>query len=306
MSQGCASGLARTLPQLRALSHTRAFILAYMAVLDEIVRATRVAVAERKRVTDPVALRRAAEQHTPRGFRRALQQRAAAEGVAVIAELKQASPSKGVLRANMDVAAVAREYEQAGAAALSVLTEEKFFLGSIENLRAASAVTQLPCLRKDFIVDEFQILEARANSADALLLIAASLRDGEMRDLQRAARELQLDVLCEVHDECELERAIACGCDIIGVNNRDLKTFHVDLATAERLARRIPDGVLKVAESGIHTGEDIARLRSAGFGVFLVGESLITKASPGEALRKLLRAAESTSGAGRMKAESRA
>jgi indole-3-glycerol phosphate synthase len=277
-----------------------------MPVLDEIVRATRVSVAERKRTTDLSVLRRAAEQHTPRGFRQALEQRAAADGVAVIAELKRASPSKGVLRANMDVAAIARAYEQAGAAALSVLTEEQYFKGSLENLRTASLATTLPCLRKDFIVDEFQVVEARANCADAILLIAASLSDGEMRGLQHAARELQLDVLCEVHDERELERAIACGSDVIGVNNRDLKTFHVDLATAERLASRIPDGILKVAESGIHSGEDVARLRSAGFGVFLVGESLITKASPGEALRELLRAAQAAVGAGRVKAESRA
>lgn len=273
-----------------------------MPVLDDIVAATRVSLAERKRVADFRALEEMAEQHTPRGFRAGLEKRAAAQGIAVIAEIKKASPSKGVLRARMDVAAVAREYEQAGAAALSVLTEEQYFQGSLNNLRVASAATTLPCLRKDFMVDEFQVLEARANRADAILLIAAALTDAELRLLYHRAREFALDVLCEVHDQSELDRAIDCGCDMIGVNNRDLRTFHVDLATAERLSKRIPAGVLKVAESGIHTGDDVARLRAAGFGVFLVGESLITKESPGDALRDLLQAAAPPT----LRAESRA
>jgi indole-3-glycerol phosphate synthase len=271
--------------------------------LDDIVAATRLSLVERKRVTDFRKLEQMAEQYIPRGFRASLERRAATQGIAVIAELKKASPSKGVLRADMDVAAVAGEYEQAGAAALSVLTEEQYFKGSLQNLRVASAATGLPCLRKDFIVDEFQVLEARANHADAILLIAASLTDAELRVLYQRARECALDVLCEVHDEPELERVIECGCDIIGVNNRDLRTFHVDLATAERLAKRIPASVLKVAESGIHTGEDVVRLRRAGFGVFLVGESLITRPSPGAALRELLQSAAT---AMQSKAESRA
>jgi indole-3-glycerol phosphate synthase len=257
-----------------------------MPVLDDIVAATRVTVAERKSAADMRAFERLAARHTPRGFRREL--KASTEGVAVIAELKKASPSKGVLRAEMDVAAIAREYEQAGAVALSVLTEEQYFKGSLENLRTAAAVTMLPCLRKDFIVHEFQILEARANSADAILLIAACLSDAELRRLYASARQIEMDVLCEVHDEQELERAIAAGCDMIGVNNRDLRTFNVDLATAERLAPRIPQGTLKVAESGIHTGDDIERLRTAGYNAFLIGESLITQPSPGAALRELL------------------
>lgn len=263
-----------------------------MPVLDDIVAATRVTVAKRKSAADMRAFERLAAHHTPRGFRREL--KASTDGVAVIAELKKASPSKGVLRAEMDVAAIAREYEQAGALALSVLTEEQFFRGSLENLRTAAAVTKLPCLRKDFIVHEFQILEARANSADAILLIAACLTDAELRRLYASARQIEMDVLCEVHDEQELERAIAAGCDIIGVNNRDLRTFEVDLGTAERLASRIPSGILKVAESGIHSGDDIARLRSSGYSAFLVGETLITQASPGNALRLLLQSAQGT------------
>lgn len=268
-----------------------------MPVLDEIVAATRVSLGERKRAMDRGELERAAAQHTPRGFRRNLEQRARAEGIAVIAELKKASPSRGVLRAGMDVAAVARDYESGGAAALSVLTEEKYFQGSLENLRIASSSTSLPCLRKDFMIDEFQVLEARANRADAILLIVAALADGEMQRLFHSARELKLDVLCEVHDEQELDRAIACGCDIIGVNNRDLKTFQVELTTAERLAPRISAKTLKVAESGIHSGEDMARLHASGFNVFLIGESLITKPSPGEALKNLLHSARSLAAA---------
>lgn len=253
--------------------------------LDEIVQATRTRVAERKRVADRDRLQRQAEAHVARGFRRALECRA---GSAIVAELKKASPSKGVIRENMDVAAIAREYEAAGAAAVSVLTEEQFFLGSLENLRLASAVTALPCLRKDFIVEEFQLLEARANHADAALLLASVLKGDELGRLYRQARSLGLDVLCEVHDDQELARAIEAGCDMIGVNSRDLRTFRVDLATAFRLAPKISNGVVKVAESGIHTADDIARLREAGYDAFLIGESLMTKERPGEALRKLL------------------
>jgi indole-3-glycerol phosphate synthase len=255
--------------------------------LNQIVEATRKRVAERKRVTDLAAMEREAAKHRPRGFRRALET-AARERVAIIAELKKASPSKGMLRASFDPGAIACEYARGGAAALSVLTEEEFFLGSLANLREASAACQLPCLRKDFIVDEFQLVEARANHADAVLLLASVLPDKELNALYRRAQELELDVLCEVHDEAELRRALSAGCDIIGVNNRDLRTFHVDLNTALTLAPQIPAGVLKVAESGISSGQDIARLRHAGFEAFLIGEALITQNDPGKALDKLL------------------
>ncbi len=176
----------------------------------------------------------------------------------------------------------------AGAAALSVLTNEEYFQGSLQNLEIASQATHLPCLRKDFIVDEFQLLQARAYRADAILLIVAALDQSELVSLQARAREMELDVLCEVHDGAELQRALDAGCETIGVNNRDLHTFHVDLNTSLRLAEQIPANVLKVAESGIESGEDIARLRQAGFDAFLIGETLMRAPQPGEALRELL------------------
>jgi indole-3-glycerol phosphate synthase len=228
-----------------------------------------------------------AARHQPRGFRANLQ-RVSLSGAAVIAELKKASPSKGLIRADFRVADLAVELEHAGAAALSVLTDEQFFQGSLRNLELASASTAMPCLRKDFMVDEFQLLEARAHRADAILLIVAALNQAELVGLHQRARALQLDVLCEVHSAAELDRALEAGCDIIGVNNRNLHTFHVDLNTSLLLAKRIPAGVLKVAESGIESGEDIARLRDAGFGAFLIGESLMRAQHPGDALRELL------------------
>ena len=255
--------------------------------LDQIIAATRQKVAESKRAADFRDLERRSEAHTPRGLRRALESKGE-QAVAILAELKKASPSRGLIRANFDVESLARELELAGAAALSVLTDEKFFQGSLENLQRASSSTKLPCLRKDFILDEFQILEARAHSADAILLIAAALSQAELVALAGAARNHGLDVLCEVHDEDELERAIAAGCDLIGVNSRDLRTFQVDLGTALRLGRLIPNHVVRVAESGIHSGADIARLRTSGYQAFLVGESLMKAESPGQALRTLL------------------
>jgi indole-3-glycerol phosphate synthase len=258
-------------------------------VLDRIVQATRVRIAKAKRDTDSGVLRERSEQHAPRGFRGALRARSR-EGVAVIAELKKASPSKGLIRAEFDPVALGRELEAGGATALSVLTDEEFFQGSLGNLVAASAAVRIPCLRKDFIVDEFQILEARAHSADAILLIVAALVPAELNRLAQAAKSAGLDVLCEVHDEAELERALEAGCDLIGVNSRDLRTFQVDLEVALRLVEKIPAHVVRVAESGIHTGEDIRRLRAAGYDAFLVGESLMRAPRPGDALNELLQA----------------
>ncbi len=257
------------------------------AILERIVAATRARVAEARRGADLRLLEQKAERHVPRGFRRALQARSR-EGVAVIAELKKASPSKGLIREDFRPAELARELEAAGATALSVLTDEEFFQGSLENLRGASATVAIPCLRKDFIVDEFQLVEARANCADAVLLIVAALSRQELSSLAAGARRHELDVLCEVHDDGELQRALDAGFDLIGVNTRDLRTFKVDLETAFTLAVRFPAGVVKVAESGIHSAEDVARLRGAGYDAFLVGESLMRAASPGEVLRGLL------------------
>lgn len=259
--------------------------------LDQIVAATRLRVANAKRSADLRGLELAAEQHIPRGFRRALADKSQA-GPAIIAELKKASPSRGLIRANFDPEGLAGELEAAGAAALSVLTDEEFFQGSLENLRRASSTTKVPCLQKDFIVDEFQLLQARASRADAVLLIVAVLSQAELIALAAKSRALKLDVLCEAHNEEELRRAVDAGFDLIGVNNRDLRTFKVDVNTSLRLAEMIPHDVISVAESGIDSGADIARLRGAGYHAFLIGESLMKSDLPGEALRTLLAEAE--------------
>jgi indole-3-glycerol phosphate synthase len=256
--------------------------------LPEILAHTRRVVAQRKAVADVKAMERAAAAHEPRGFARALRAKAAAEGVAVIAELKKASPSKGLIRENFDAAVLAPMLEAGGAAVLSVLTDEKFFQGSLENLRRASGAVKIPCLRKDFMMDEFQVLEARANGADAILLIVAALTDTELRVLRESAREYGLDVLCEVHDAEELERALGLDCECVGVNSRDLKTFAVSLDRACELATKLPEWAVKVAESGIHTAADMRRLRDAGYEAFLIGESLMRRDDPGAALRELL------------------
>ena len=270
--------------------------------LDEIVAAARRRVSEAKRSMDLGELERRAEEHVPRGFRRALENPRVSqsrgemghpqERIAVIAELKKASPSKGLIRALFNVVELARELETAGAAALSVLTDEEFFQGSLGNLREASAAVGLPCLRKDFIVDEFQLMEARANSADAVLLIVAALTQADLTALAKGAADYELDVLCEVHDAEELQRAVDAGCNLIGVNTRDLRTFKVDLDTAFDLAEKIPQNVVRVAESGIRSSDDVARLRTAGYHAFLVGESLMRAERPGEALRALVASTE--------------
>jgi indole-3-glycerol phosphate synthase len=266
------------------------------ASLDSIVAATRQRLSENtsasRRNSDLGTLESAAAGHTPRGFRNRLR-RVAQNGIAVIAELKKASPSKGLIRADFRPPELARELELAGAAALSVLTDEQFFQGSLDYLRQASSSSSLPCLRKDFIVDEFQIVEARANGADAILLIVAALDQKELAGLAGSARAQGLDVLCEAHDEEELQRALDAGCDLIGINSRNLRTFEVNLETAFRLAEKIPRSCVRVAESGIHCGADVARLRSAGYEAFLIGESLMKADQPGEALAKLIEEAAS-------------
>jgi indole-3-glycerol phosphate synthase len=263
------------------------------AFLDSIVAATRQRLAQQRRDVDLRALEEAAAGHIPRGLRARLR-RVAQDGtaIAVIAELKKASPSKGLIRADFRPCDLATELERAGAAALSVLTETEFFQGSLDYLRQASSSTSLPCLRKDFIIDEFQIVEARANRADAILLIVAALDQKELVALARIARAHGLDVLCEAHDETELQRALDAGCDLIGVNTRNLRTFEVDLETAFGLAEKIPANCVSVAESGIQSGANLARLRSAGYEAFLVGESLMKADRPGEALAKLLEEAK--------------
>ncbi|MDE1163235.1 MAG: indole-3-glycerol phosphate synthase TrpC [Acidobacteriaceae bacterium] len=255
--------------------------------LPEIVAWHRKDVERRKAETDWAAMEQAAAEHTPRGFAQALRERAKV-GPAVIAELKKASPSKGLIRAEFDPSALAVELEEAGAAVLSVLTDEPYFQGSLVNLRAARAAVKIPLLRKDFMVDPFQVLEARANGADAILLIVAALDDNELRTLRAEARRLGLDVLCEVHDQEELDRARVLDCECVGVNTRDLKTFHVSLDRAIELASQLPVDVIKVAESGIGGRDDVQRMRAAGFDAFLIGESLMRAECPGDALRELL------------------
>jgi len=261
------------------------------ASLDSIVAAARQRVSRNRRPGDLRALEQAAAAHTPRGFRDRLR-RSAQVGPAIIAELKKASPSKGLIRADFRPAELARELELAGAAALSVLTDELFFQGSLDYLQQVSAAASLPCLRKDFIFDQFQILEARAHGADAILLIVAALDQKELIALARGAREQGLDVLCEAHDEDELQRALDAGCDLIGINSRDLRTFEVNLETAFQLAKKLPARCVRVAESGIHSGADLARLRAAGYDAFLIGESLMKAERPGKALTHLLQEAK--------------
>lgn len=255
--------------------------------LERILATTRATIAARRRQVSLGDLERRAAAHVPRGFTRALRERAAT-GVAIIAELKKASPSRGLIRANFDVSALADSLKQGGATALSVLTDEPYFQGSLHNLEIASSRTGLPCLRKDFIVDEYQILEARAHGADAILLIVAALPDAEISRLNSFAHECALDVLCEVHTAEELARVRELGCDAYGVNNRNLSTFEVTLETSLRLAEQLPANAVRVAESGIHTSEDIERLRAAGFDAFLIGESLMRQPDPAAALRALL------------------
>lgn len=264
--------------------------------LDRIVAATRADLERRKAAVPLAEMARRAAVHTPRGFAAGLR-RAAAAGPAIIAELKKASPSRGLIRADFEPGALARELEAAGAAALSVLTDEPFFQGSLRNLEIASEAARIPCLRKDFMVDEYQIVEALAHRADAILLIVAALGDAELARFTALAHQHKLDVLCEVHTAEELARARDLGCDAYGVNNRDLRTFEVKLETSLRLAEQLPRDAVHVAESGIETAEDLRRLREAGFHAFLIGESLMRQPQPGAALAKLMGSARKSEAA---------
>lgn len=265
--------------------------------LDTIVATTRTTVASSKAGVSMAELERKAALHQPRGWADALRRRSRT-APAIIAEIKKASPSKGLIRADFDVAWLAERYAAGGAVALSVLTDEPYFQGSLRNLEIASATVPLPCLRKDFTIDEYQIVEARAHQADAILLIAAALEDQEMESFIGVAHDLELDVLCEVHTNQELDRVLALAepPDAIGVNNRDLKTFEVRLETSLYLVDRIPSTMVRVAESGIRSSEDIARLRAADFHAFLVGESLMRQPDPGIALQALLGTVHAASG----------
>ncbi len=228
------------------------------------------------------------DQPACRDFAGALKSRAATSADAVIAEIKRASPSAGVIREDFDPAAIAQSYEQGGATCLSVLTDQPFFQGHADYLTAARDACDLPVLRKDFIIDPWQVWETRAMGADALLLIVAALDDAALSDLSALGRKLGLSVLVEVHDEPELERALAVPGDLVGINNRDLHRFVTDLETTLRLAPRVPEDRLVISESGIHTSSDLARLRAGGIGAFLIGEAFMREQHPGQALQRLL------------------
>jgi indole-3-glycerol phosphate synthase len=256
-------------------------------ILDRIVEARRASVAHRKRVLPDVALKMAVEKKVapPRDFPGAL---AHAGKINIISELKKASPSRGVIREEYAPAVLAANLEEAGAAALSVLTEEDFFSGSLGDLKEASRVTKIPILRKDFIVDPWQVWETRAAGADSFLLIAAVLHDAELRDLLDLGRTLKMEALVEVHSGEELQRVLDAGAQIIGVNNRDLRDFQVHLETSLSLADAIPEECIAVSESGLRTYDDLARLQRAGFDAFLIGEHVMQSADPAAALRALL------------------
>lgn len=255
--------------------------------LERILAHTLIEVKERRAAANMPLLERRAAAHQPRGFEASLR-RVAISGPAVIAELKKASPSRGLIRADFQPAVLAGSLEAAGAAALSVLTDEKFFQGSLAYLETASGTVKIPCLRKDFMVDPFQILEARASGADAILLIIAALDDATLKSLYAEARRLELDVLCEIHDRNELDRAVALGFTVIGVNSRNLHTMEVRPQTQIELAQWLPTDAVRVAESGIRTPADISDMRAAGYGAFLIGESLMRQPDPAEALAALL------------------
>jgi indole-3-glycerol phosphate synthase len=258
-------------------------------VLDKILATTRAEVDRRKAETPLSALDAIIRDNdAPRGFAAALSAKTDTGGHALIAEIKKASPSKGLIREDFDPPAHARAYQQGGAACLSILTDGPFFQGSDAYLTAARGACALPVLRKDFMVDPWQVVEARAIGADAILIIVAALDDERMAEIEGAAIDQGLDVLVEVHDEAELERALKLRSRLIGVNNRDLRDFSVDLGRTEALARLMPAGTMIVAESGLASKSDLDRLAEAGVHRFLVGETLMRQADVAAATRALL------------------
>ncbi len=260
-------------------------------ILNTILARKAEEIEQRSRVRPLNELRaRALQQPATRGFVEAIRRKHAASQAAVIAEVKKASPSKGLIRKDFDPAAIARSYEAGGAACLSVLTDVDFFQGSNLYLGEARNACSLPVLRKDFVIDPYQVYEARVIGADCILLIVAALEDGPMIEMANLAMELGMDVLVEVHDIDELERALQTDCELIGVNNRNLRTFEVSLDTTLELKTAVPPDRTLVTESGIATAADVARMRDAGVETFLIGESFMREADPGAALKRLFAA----------------
>jgi len=260
------------------------------SILDEIIENTRKIVKRKKEeIPEQLLWRHARGMPLPRNFAEALSRAGNNNCPAVIAELKKASPSKGVIRKRFPVIELARELENAGASALSVLTEPDYFYGSLKNLRMVTDNVSIPVLCKDFIIDPYQIMDARAQGASAILLIVAALEKDQLEHLLEIARELQLDVLMETHKEEELDIAVKTGVDIIGVNSRDLSTFQTNVESTASLISQIPEGIVKVAESGIKTGEQIERFKKAEADAVLVGESLMNAKSPAKKLKELMR-----------------
>jgi len=254
-------------------------------VLDRIIEARRASIAHRKKVVPETALRFGVKHALPvRDFAAALTR----DSINVIAELKKASPSRGLIRADFDPVALAKSFEAAGAAALSVLTEEDFFQGDLKYMRDARAAVGLPVLRKDFIIDPWQVWEARATNADSFLLIVAALGDSLLAELLALGREIGMEPLVEVHTREELARALSAGARIVGVNNRDLRTLEVRVETSRELIEAVPEECIAVCESGLRSHDDLVGLRAAGFDAFLVGEYFMSQPDPGAALRSLL------------------
>ncbi len=254
-------------------------------ILDEIVSGKKEELLRvKRRVSLEDMKKRARDTEEPRSFKRAI----TADGINIIAEVKKASPSKGVIREDFDPLGIAVDYEENGAAAISVLTEKNYFMGELAFLTMIKKEVTVPVLRKDFLFDEYQFYEARAAGADAVLLIAASLEESKLSDLRALATELSLDSLVEVHTEGELSIALGAGADIIGINNRNLKTFVTDIATTRTLSHMVPKGKTIVSESGINTREDIEALMECGASAFLIGEALVREARPGVKLKELL------------------
>ena len=257
-------------------------------ILNKILARKREEVAERRsRVGEQTLRQRLPDAPPPRAFAGAIGQRLRAGGAAVIAEIKKASPSKGLLRADFQPAAIAASYERGGATCLSVLTDVDFFQGADGYLQQARAACELPVLRKDFMLDPYQVYEARVLGADCILLIVAALSDAQMQDLAGLAREIGMDILVEVHDAAELVRALSLNTPLIGINNRNLRTFETRLDTTLDLLAQIPADRIVVTESGIHTPAEVARMRAHGVHAFLVGEAFMKAEVPGEKLREL-------------------